>query len=120
MSTHVAQPGVPEPIRSKLGALRRAVRLWFWIDGLAALCVHPAGYQEPYRLAFLNPRGISGSGTESVEEIIQELALIYLTFCDRMEIRHLLRDRGKRRREQHHCRDRHDEPPKDRCCYSSG
>jgi len=43
MSTHVAQPGVPEPIRSKLGALRRAVRLWFWIDGLAALCVAALG-----------------------------------------------------------------------------
>lgn len=43
MSTHVAQPAVPEPIRSKLGALRRAVRLWFWIDGLAMLCVAAVG-----------------------------------------------------------------------------
>ena len=39
MSTHAAQGDPPLAIRTRLARLRRAVSLWFWIDGLTVLCV---------------------------------------------------------------------------------
>jgi hypothetical protein len=43
MDTQAAQHETLARIRSRLGALRRAVRVWFWVDGVAALCVTAVG-----------------------------------------------------------------------------
>jgi len=43
MSSRAADLSLPAPIRRKLRALRRAVSLWFWVDGLAVLCLTMVG-----------------------------------------------------------------------------
>ncbi|MFW6162494.1 MAG: hypothetical protein ACODAJ_06965 [Planctomycetota bacterium] len=43
MSTAVAESPAPAPIRSRLAGLRRAVRLWVWLDGGAAVLLTAAG-----------------------------------------------------------------------------
>ena len=43
MSVGTAQTASPGPIGAKLAALRRAVSLWFWIDGLTVVCATAVG-----------------------------------------------------------------------------
>ena len=72
MSTRAA-PSPPLPVSAKLAALRRAVSLWFWIDGLTWLCLTGVGLAA---LSLLVDRTFRMDGTQRVLSLLIALGVL--------------------------------------------